>query len=890
MVDEALPIRRLTEAGMTTGELAKLENTWREYPDNRKQIVKFFAKLALEDIIEWLEVQRVVGHFSTTYDPVTDPVQVGLDEGLALSSFIPLTQKGASEGVATLNSKEELAASQVPVSVVSGSSIPAATSGQVPVSNGEGSWTPETIAGLGNALLFVAQALTSSQKVQARSNIDFLLTLAAAIDSTVRTNLATNPGLEAAETNWVNFAGTGGALTASRVTDATLGHAYELTWTTEPTGVGGGGFGSTTAGIAVVPGQPFAASLGACPSIAQQMCVLVKFYKSSGVQVGSTLFGPSRTIAAGEYVTLLAPASTQVPAEAAFATVQATPTGGGAVLWPVGATLLLGQCMVEAAAAVGPWFDGDSQTGSWTGTAHASTSQGVLQQFAPLSQPNFTGAVVPSWNGSALATFSQANSFNSSAMHNKLGWVTATAFNVWDLVYVEGNLWFECISAHISGTFLTDWQAGKWRLISNGTKNLSEPPRAISDYASARLAAVSAALHPLPPTVSYLASGFSLSSILGSTYVEHVYSEGGLPVRKVGVVTSTVSEGGVNCERNVAVGSSYAGGASGPSPYSLEFILSVPKTADGTIVLSHVPQVISGGPGVGVWVEIDGRPATWAMQRDSAPVSGSLRGIEITGLPTGTHLIRLTCQQIDWHSISVTGNAQIAASTSTRKTVYILGDSWIAGGGSTNAHPTWPHSIAPLLAKLLDADTAFGGQGSTGYCVNPGSPASVFGSTDRLNAITAYAPNYLLVFGSENDDTSASSVQAAATALYSAIATALPACKIMVVAPQSTIASTQGNRVTSTNGVQAAAEAASNVVGATAIKPIGSSALPSQAWMSGNGHLGAADSLGASDSYMWTDGLHTTVFGDHYYARRIFEGIVELFDTAGLIGVDGFSL
>jgi hypothetical protein len=116
-VDDSLPIRRLTEAGMTQAELAKLEDTWRKYPNNRRQVNKFFSKLALEDIIEWLEVQRVVGHFSTIYDPVTDPMQVELDEGAALASFIPLTQKGAAGGVGSLDEKGDLELSQVPPSV-----------------------------------------------------------------------------------------------------------------------------------------------------------------------------------------------------------------------------------------------------------------------------------------------------------------------------------------------------------------------------------------------------------------------------------------------------------------------------------------------------------------------------------------------------------------------------------------------------------------------------------------------------------------------------------------------------------------------------------------------------------------------------------------------------
>lgn len=63
----------------------------------------------------------------------------------SISGLIPLTQKDAASGVATLDGSTKIPTAQLPTTAVAGTGIPSATSGQVPVSNGDTTWSPASV-------------------------------------------------------------------------------------------------------------------------------------------------------------------------------------------------------------------------------------------------------------------------------------------------------------------------------------------------------------------------------------------------------------------------------------------------------------------------------------------------------------------------------------------------------------------------------------------------------------------------------------------------------------------------------------------------------------------------------------------------------------------------
>jgi hypothetical protein len=109
-----LPTARLTANGMSSSELETLQRLYKfASPMERVSMRQFFAGLVDEDIVEWLEVQREVGHFNVTLSagPVTEEAQAMLD---AMFAWIPFSQKGTPEGVATLTDEGVLPIGELP--------------------------------------------------------------------------------------------------------------------------------------------------------------------------------------------------------------------------------------------------------------------------------------------------------------------------------------------------------------------------------------------------------------------------------------------------------------------------------------------------------------------------------------------------------------------------------------------------------------------------------------------------------------------------------------------------------------------------------------------------------------------------------------------------------
>lgn len=690
-----------------------------------------------------------------------------------------------------------------------------------------------------------------------------------------RTQLALNGGLLVDATGWTSLNVASGTSSFARSSADPPRWSLVASFTANQTTVGGGvQYGRTTFQDVSLPavGQTVAVACNAISTRRQRLVALLKFYDhTTGLQVGSTNQGSSVVVDAKARGTLTVTGT--VPSGATTAIIQfvAIFASSDGVLWRNGDQLTVNRLMIEAAASTGPFFTGADTGCAWTGTANASTAT----TRTPSQQNAQFNGDAPTVNGVALPTQGDLDRVTAALMRRK-AWVTGMSFAVEDVIQTAG-LWYLCLVQHIAGTFLTDLTAGKWLLLSPAQEDVRTPPRGICDWASERIAMFTPRPYEWPLTVAWSASGFSLTTLLGASYQEFLYS-GSPPIRRIGIVPTTISNASTTFEGNGCNGSSIR------QPYSHEFLLTAPTDADGMFVITHA--LTTGGFAVdpGIYVEVDGRAASVAMVRDPSPVSASYRAVKVSGIPAGKHVVRVTMQSMDWRSIAFTQNAVIAATTATKKKLAILGDSWPAGGGTGNPHPTFPLHTAWKLARWLDMDTYFMGQGSTGYVATPGGTSSVFGSSDRLTALYSAAPDYIAVVGSQNDDANSATVQAAAAAMYSAILTNLPSAKIVVVGPTSTGYDLNTNRQATVTALKAAAAAASaNVIGGYVID------RHNEHWMSGNGYLGAPDGLGVSDSYMYTDHAHLSLLGDAYDARRILEAWLELFMRQGLVGIDGFK-
>ncbi|WP_431840635.1 hypothetical protein [Gordonia hongkongensis] len=700
-----------------------------------------------------------------------------------------------------------------------------------------------------------------------------------ALTGPTRVNLAKNPALGANATGWVVWAGTGGAATSGRVADGD-GWAWRVTWTTGTSSINGeGGYGRTNVDeILVTPGDVMSISAAAEVNRIQRLRAVVTFYDAANAQAGSIVYGPSQSVAANTR-TRLGAANMTVPGGATHATIRISSVSGtDASNWQAGDALLVTKALPERSTTIGSYFDGSTTGAAWSGTANDSTSSmESVKTPAPVENPSFTGSA--SLNGIALANVNNVATESAKALRPRAsGWTTGTAYAAFDETYFAG-IDFLCLSAHTSGTFLTDLAAGRWRIL--GPRNLSiatTPPSAVQDYVNTMWSRAHPELHPFPVAVSYLASGFSLTTELGAGFVEHVWDAPGVPVRTLGLLSTSVSAASTTFQGNRSNGS-------GPrQPFDLELIVDVPDEESGSLVISVHDTVTDPKPGVQVWV--DGRPTSVNMVRDASPSTTTMRGVLIDGLGAGRHIIRVTLQSMDWRSVAVPAGVTVTKTTDVRTKVIIEGDSWIEGGTEASPHATWPHAIPPTLARLFgpSVEVFYAGQGGTGYTTTPGAPKTAFGNADRVGPIGEIAPDYVLIVGTQNDDANHASVQAAATAAFSAIATAAPDSEVILIGPASTRYDVSGNRRDSTNALKAAAAAASNVIGGYVISP------HLENWMSGNGRIGSPDGLGIADFAMHSDGQHPTVFGAAYVARRAMEHIVWLFLRQGRFGPYGFTL
>lgn len=195
---------------------------------------------------------------------------------------------------------------------------------------------------------------------------------------------------------------------------------------------------------------------------------------------------------------------------------------------------------------------------------------------------------------------------------------------------------------------------------------------------------------------------------------------------------------------------------------------------------------------------------------------------------------------------------------------YFKGDSWTAGAQD----PTGRTYLMPL-AERLGVEALRGGYSATGYVTDGGGTSGKLTFPGSVTPdIVPQAPNLVVVFGSINDSSNVSGIQAAATGMYSALATELPGVPVIVVGPQYGLYSGPSTAVCDSMeaALQAAVAASPNVIGYVSTK----------GWITGNGKVDVASTStpkGNCEFVTATDGIHPTQLGHEWVADRLYEEI-----------------
>lgn len=192
------------------------------------------------------------------------------------------------------------------------------------------------------------------------------------------TNLALNPSLETATTNWGYYVAGGAATPTRQTTGGYRGNGfYRLSWTTTTTAVSGGFYPFSMGAGSLTAGTTYTASAYVRSSKDQTMRPQLTFRDASNVTVGTTLNGPAVSVTANTWTRLSISGVAPAGANSALMTAYAH-TGGS--FWQPGDTLDGDAAMLTEGSSLATYADGSTSTDwVWNGTAHASSSTGPAQ-------------------------------------------------------------------------------------------------------------------------------------------------------------------------------------------------------------------------------------------------------------------------------------------------------------------------------------------------------------------------------------------------------------------------------------------------------------------------------------------------------------------------------
>lgn len=267
-------------------------------------------------------------------------------------------------------------------------------------------------------------------------------------------------------------------------------------------------------------------------------------------------------------------------------------------------------------------------------------------------------------------------------------------------------------------------------------------------------------------------------------------------------------------------------------------------------------------------IMVDGQYATAAPQAGRNAADGANYRVKISFASRAVRRIRIELAYMPFGGLDVGPNDTVWLPPAPRRRAMILSDSYGVGTGAAG----YVDAFWQPLAQILGWDDPWpNAENSTGY-LNPGGGGKETFGTRLAATVVPYSPDVLVIWGGMNDTTTVnaayttSALGAACTALYTAIASALPNCLLYVIgAPQPS--GTVPSPLSGANAaILAAASAHAFVRGV--VDPTG--------WITGTGKVGSTTGTGNADLYTSSDGLHPSSAGHAYLGQRIASALIGL--------------
>lgn len=211
-----------------------------------------------------------------------------------------------------------------------------------------------------------------------------------------------------------------------------------------------------------------------------------------------------------------------------------------------------------------------------------------------------------------------------------------------------------------------------------------------------------------------------------------------------------------------------------------------------------------------IWVWVDGVPCTDAPNAYTGLTTSTTYFHRVVFGTTAQRRVTFYIDEGDIRYLKSGAATDTMVAAAPRPwRVAILGDSFV---WDSTANVPGLNALGFLSGLLMGADVVTCGMDGSGYTISGGNAS--FSDAARLAALATSDPDLVIVMGSLNDD-GASGIQAAAASCYSQLATLLPKVPVIVFGPQpdGDTASLSANRIANIAAVQAAAAAASNVIG-----------------------------------------------------------------------------
>lgn len=337
--------------------------------------------------------------------------------------------------------------------------------------------------------------------------------------------------------------------------------------------------------------------------------------------------------------------------------------------------------------------------------------------------------------------------------------------------------------------------------------------------------------------------------------------------------TSLVLDPGLGAQEIVTT----VGSPTGTGPYThtvaalAQNHLANAVVTTGSLVVRYRAIASSGTQ---FWVWIDDQPVTAAPEAVPAgftPTQLDTNYLRLVFPTVGRHRVKVYMYYAEYGGVDINYTDAISPVQSSAPTIAWFGDSYIEGAVPGVIQPTL---FATQASRQLGFEPYVAGQGATGYAITPGTTGkAIYADATRLASLATTNADYVVVYGSLNDDGSTTSAVAAnAATILSTLATSMPNSKVILVGPPKLQTTVSTIRSANNVALKAAALAAPNCLGY--IDAITDNGI----W--GTGKTGSPVGDGPADTLLYSDGTHLTQAGNDFYGSYLAQGIRSLINVA----------